>query len=201
MNNKLAQELDFRFACRDAIKWVKRNNYSPIQAWEKCNRPDWLFWVLGKLSHIPYYEGPATSAALSACIDVMLEHPRYNRLLSVQQYNYMVHLSTALDKQAQGQKFGVPFLPNPFLLKLKRTPWDTFKAFGYARLVASSDPDYYSSSAAYRAAMELDKFFNPNELSWHFGKKPPVDRGLARALCKEIRRVVVRPTFKELQGA
>ena len=46
-NKQLLTLLDSKCACADAREWV--NGQSAKEAWEKCNRPDWLFWICGVL--------------------------------------------------------------------------------------------------------------------------------------------------------
>ena len=31
-------------ACEEAIEWVK--DRSPQKAWDECNKPGWMFWLL-----------------------------------------------------------------------------------------------------------------------------------------------------------
>jgi hypothetical protein len=39
-------------ACSEAIEWAKQYR-SPIDAWNACDRGDWMLWVAGKLSGKP----------------------------------------------------------------------------------------------------------------------------------------------------
>ena len=35
------------YACQPAIRWLKRRKFRTFQqAWNKCNRPDWMRWYL-----------------------------------------------------------------------------------------------------------------------------------------------------------
>lgn len=46
-NKQLLALLESKNACMCALKWV--NGKGAKSAWEKCNRPDWLFWICGQL--------------------------------------------------------------------------------------------------------------------------------------------------------
>ena len=47
-NEILLKKLTEWQACEDAIQWVKDNKYSLKVAWWKCERADWLLWLMCK---------------------------------------------------------------------------------------------------------------------------------------------------------
>ena len=51
MNNKdlVAKLIEVR-ACSEAIDFVESNNYTLRQAWDKCERADWLLWFMVKMN-------------------------------------------------------------------------------------------------------------------------------------------------------
>ena len=40
-------------ACEDAIKWCAETTGSPQQLWEKCDRGDWMLWLIAEFSGEP----------------------------------------------------------------------------------------------------------------------------------------------------
>ena len=49
MNNKQAiEKLNELKACQDALDWC--SGQEPQQAWDTCERADWMLWLCGKLS-------------------------------------------------------------------------------------------------------------------------------------------------------
>jgi hypothetical protein len=40
--------LEHRHACEDATGWLWRSGLTPAEAWEACERADWLLWLAGK---------------------------------------------------------------------------------------------------------------------------------------------------------
>lgn len=40
-------------ACREAISWVKENEYNLDLAWMKCSKPMWHLWLLETLNILP----------------------------------------------------------------------------------------------------------------------------------------------------
>ena len=39
-------------ACSEAIEWIKENNIQTMhEAWEKCERSDWMLWVMDELDY------------------------------------------------------------------------------------------------------------------------------------------------------
>ena len=48
-NKQLLALLESKSACSDAREWV--NGKSAKVAWETCKRPDWLFWIAGRLNY------------------------------------------------------------------------------------------------------------------------------------------------------
>ena len=51
---KEIQQLEKLGACQEAIDWLKNGNFKTFQeAWDKCERGDWMLWLLGKLCGSP----------------------------------------------------------------------------------------------------------------------------------------------------
>jgi hypothetical protein len=45
----LTKQLHKHNACSDAIKWIESNSITTLaQAWDKCQRPDWMLWLNDK---------------------------------------------------------------------------------------------------------------------------------------------------------
>ena len=45
-NKDLLSRLAEMKACKEAIKFVKDNNYTLKQAWNNCERADWMLWLM-----------------------------------------------------------------------------------------------------------------------------------------------------------
>ena len=45
---KFSEQLKMINACEEAIEWVKENNYTLQQAWNNCERGDWMLWFAAK---------------------------------------------------------------------------------------------------------------------------------------------------------
>lgn len=43
-HSEFIQWLETHDACEPAITWAKEHGYTPEQAWERCERGDWLAW-------------------------------------------------------------------------------------------------------------------------------------------------------------
>lgn len=44
---KYEKESSYKQACYDGLVWLEKNNIKTLEeAWDKCNRPDWLMWML-----------------------------------------------------------------------------------------------------------------------------------------------------------
>lgn len=51
---KWANRITNMGACSDAVEWLEREKFQTSQmAWDKCDRGDWMLWLLGKLSGKP----------------------------------------------------------------------------------------------------------------------------------------------------
>ena len=45
---KFSEQLEMIGACEEAIEWVEENNYTLKEAWQKCERGDWMLWFAAK---------------------------------------------------------------------------------------------------------------------------------------------------------
>ncbi len=85
--NSFVSALNEMDACDEAVRWVDENDYDLETAWVKCEKTDWMFWLVGKLKVNPelsvkaakefaakaadaaYWAGDAASAAEAAAED------------------------------------------------------------------------------------------------------------------------------------
>jgi hypothetical protein len=67
--------------CEEATDWLSGHS-DPQQAWEACERGDWMLWLLGHLSGPPLSEGrrPLVLAACE-CARLTLPHTKDGRVL------------------------------------------------------------------------------------------------------------------------
>lgn len=64
----LVGQLEHLGACEDARRWIIESKFTSIKvAWEKCARPDWMLWILARMSGVPTSE--ARIALLSCMCD------------------------------------------------------------------------------------------------------------------------------------
>ena len=47
------EELEEMGACRSAIMWIVNNGYNLQQAWQNCDRADWMIWLLAEMVEEP----------------------------------------------------------------------------------------------------------------------------------------------------
>ena len=181
---KLKVALNDLDACPPAIRWV--NGKTPAKAWRECKHPDWLLWVIAHLAWGNSYYHRGLCAAISVCIDILHDDDRvvsdWNWLVEREDaYEYVLKLSTWLDTKGQGKKLGrsVTKASSQFLINNYRLPMQTLVSIGTDLLdnyLSFDTPDVFS---------DLDEL-------------PPSMRA---EMCREIRRVVERPSFEEVQAA
>ena len=54
--------------CKKAIAWLEENNFKTLnQAWQVCERGDWMLWLLGKLAGKPGTKSRKKLAYTAAC--------------------------------------------------------------------------------------------------------------------------------------
>ena len=61
-------------ACEEAVVWA-RSYDTPQQAWEACERPDWMLWVAAKLA-MTEQEHQNIVIAAAACARTALQYVR-----------------------------------------------------------------------------------------------------------------------------
>ena len=55
-------------ACQPAMRWLREEGFQSLEeAWQACTRPDWMLWLLGRLSTSP--ESPQRIALLPVLCD------------------------------------------------------------------------------------------------------------------------------------
>jgi len=200
--NKTRAALSGIGACSPALKWV--NGHSPAEAWRKCNRPDWLLWLVGRLAQqapkaeTRAYYARAGSSAVAACIDVLVDSGFVRSeeetetlngcyVPAKESYQYAIGISTLLDRQGQGE-----------LVKLNPiSPWEHDACLGY-----------FWMQSSYRLAL-YDLLFQAHHMVGHPEKGIFIENygwfqqlrvclTVRIRLAQEIRRVVERPTLNEL---
>ena len=55
-------------ACDDAIDWARPYGTDGATAWAECDNPEWMLWLLGKLSGEP--GGPERRKLVGCCADI-----------------------------------------------------------------------------------------------------------------------------------
>ena len=70
-------------ACRGSIEWVEENNISTLEdAWNTCNRGDWLLWMADKLG-IDKHKMTICGALCAHTVVEHMENPRSRNAVRV----------------------------------------------------------------------------------------------------------------------
>jgi len=72
MNNKLFLKLLTKIdACPEAVDWIKKDKLTLKQAWDKCERADWLIWFAAKTNMASHQE---TVLVACDCAETVLKY-------------------------------------------------------------------------------------------------------------------------------
>ena len=70
-------------ACEEACEWVKENNFTLNEAWQKCKRGDWMLWLIKKANLCDHRKLTLAKARCAKLVIHLMKDERSRKAIEV----------------------------------------------------------------------------------------------------------------------